>query len=155
MLSMDPPCVESKGRVRVVGMRMGYGFEACDEKVSSLTAHSGARALRCATRQCASSKRFTHYKPCLLRRLLHLGVQQTFEVLHEEDHPVGAADRDVEAIPAVRVVGDPAHRGRPRAELQPVGRVVDVVHARRRFRHHPENENERRLDPLKTVEIRR
>jgi len=25
-------------------MRMGYGFEACDEKVSSLTAHSGARA---------------------------------------------------------------------------------------------------------------
>ena len=44
MLSMDPPCVESKGRVRVVGMRMGYGFEACDEKVSSLTAHSGARA---------------------------------------------------------------------------------------------------------------
>ena len=41
---------------------MGYGFEACDEKVSSLTAHSGARALRCATRQCASSKRFTHYQ---------------------------------------------------------------------------------------------
>ena len=25
-------------------MRMGYGFEACDEKVSPLTAHSGARA---------------------------------------------------------------------------------------------------------------
>jgi len=25
-------------------MAMGYGFEACDEKVSSLTAHSGARA---------------------------------------------------------------------------------------------------------------
>ena len=130
-------------------MRMEYGFEACDEKVSSLTAHSGARALRCATRQCASSKTFTHYKPCLLRRLLHLGVQQNFEVLHEEDHAVGPADREEEALPAVRVVGEPAHRGCPHAELHLVGRVVDVFRARRRLRHHPENENERRLDPLK------
>ena len=120
-------------------MRMGYGFEACDEKVSSLTAHSGARALRCATRQCASSKRFTHYQPCLLRRLLHLGVQQTFEVLNEEHHPLGAADREEELLPAVRVGGEPAHRGRPHAELQLVGLVVDVVHARRLLRHHPEN----------------
>ena len=130
-------------RVRVVGMRMGYGFEACDEKVSSLTAHSGARALRCATRQCASSKSFTHYKPCLFRRLLHLGVQQTFEVLHEEHHPLGAADGEKESLPAVRVVGDPAHGGRPRAELQIVGRVVDLVHARRCCEQHPENEKMR------------
>ena len=138
MLSMDPPCVESKVRVRVVGMRMGYGFEACDEKVSSLTAHSGAHALRCATRQCASSKRFTHHKPCVLRRLLHLGVQTRLEVFDEEDHGVGPADREEEALPAVRVVGEPAHRGCPHAELHLVGRVLDVVRARRRLRHHPE-----------------
>jgi len=48
-----------------------------------------------------------------LRRLLHLGVQTRLEVLDEEDHAVGPADREEEVLPAVRVVGEPAHRGRP------------------------------------------
>jgi len=65
-------------------------------------------------------------------------VQQTFEVLDEEHETVGPADREEEVLPAVRVVGEPAHRGRPHAELHLVGRVVDVVRARRRLRHHPE-----------------
>ena len=71
-------------------MRMGYGFEACDEKVSSLTAHSGARArlgVRRGSVRVRRDSRTTSPAPCLLRRLLHLGVQQTFEVSMKRTMP--------------------------------------------------------------------
>ena len=109
----------------------------------------------CGTRQCAGSIITRTHQTALLRRLLHLGVQQRLEVLHEEHESVGPADCEAEVLPAVLVVGEAAHDMGPLLELHLVGRVVVVFRTRRRLRHRPENENERRLDPLKTGENRR
>jgi len=128
------------GRVRVVGMRMGYGFEACDEKVSSLTAQSGARA-RLGVRGSITTR--TH-QTALLRRLLHLGVQQRLEVLGEEHETVGPADREAEVLPPFGVRGEAAHDMGPFLELHLVGGVVEFFRARCLSHQHPEPAKDRR-----------
>ena len=133
MLSMDLPCGERS-------RRREPHFRGVREDISIRCRHRQrwARVCRvlCGTRQCASSGRFTH-QPCLLRRLLHLGVQHRFEVLDVEHHAVSPADREVEVLPAVGVGCEPAHGSGPLLELHLVAWVVAIVRARR-LRNHPE-----------------
>ena len=98
----------------------------------------------CGTRQCAGSITTRTHQTALLRRLLHLGVQQRLEVLDEEDHAVGPADREEEVLLAVGVGGEAAHGIGPLLELQLVGGVVELVRARRLSHQHPEPAEDRR-----------
>ena len=138
---MDASCVES-GRES-----QSCGLEACDEKVSPLTAVGARLGVESVVREaavCGFDYRTRTHQTALLRRLLHLGVQQRLEVLDEEDHAVGPADREEEVLLAVGVGGEAAHGIGPLLELQLVGGVVELVRARRLSHQHPEPAEDRR-----------